>query len=166
MENMETLVYANRTLPRESPLYSQVRSIKKIIYDSPLVQRIIFEKGEIVLDASGNQLNIYTRQYLPNGTFQVTRQIPKNIGGNNRVDLLNRAKRDIVQRVTDLEMKSRDQIIDFKMNDYLNKHWAENEKKLREKMGSLSPEKIDHLKKLAQSMKISEEFISLAEEAV
>ena len=152
-------------LPRESPLYSQVRSIKKVVYDSPLVQRIIFEKGEIVLDGSGNQLNVYTRHYLPNGSSQITRHISKNIGGNNRFDLLNRAKRDIVQRVTDLEMKARDNITNFKVGEYLNKHWSENEKRLREKMGSLSPEKIDYLKKLAQSMRVSEEFISLAEEA-
>ena len=163
---METTVYANRILPKESPLYSQVQSIKKVVYDSPLVQRILFEKGEIVLDVSGNQLDVYTRQYLPNGSSQITRHVSKNIGGNNRFDLLNRAKNDIVQRVTDLEMKVRSNLINFKVGEYLNNHWSENEKKLREKMGSLSPEKIDYLRKLAQSMKVTEEFISLAEEAV
>ncbi len=159
---METTVYANRMLPRESPLYSQVRSIKKIVYDSPLVQRIIFETGEIELNISGNQLNIYTRQYLPNGTFQITRQVSKNIGGNNAADLLNRAKKDIVQRVTDLEMKSRDKSLESSLRNYLHKCWSDNELRLREKMGSFSQEKIEHLKKLAQSMKISEEFIDSA----
>ena len=163
---METNVYANRMLPRESPLYSQVRSIKKIVYDSPLVQRIIFETGEIELNISGNQLNIYTKRYLPDGSLQITRNLPKAIGGNNAVDLLNRAKRDIVQRVTDLEMRSRDKSLESSLGNYLNKYWSDNEMKLREKIGSLSPEKIDHLKRLAQSMKVTEEFISLAEEAV
>ena len=153
-------------LPRESPLYSQVRSIKKIVYDSPLVQRIIFETGEIELNISGNQLNIYTKRYLPDGSLQITRNLPKAIGGNNAADLLNRAKRDIVQRVIDLEMRSRDKSLESSLGNYLNKYWSDNEMKLREKIGSLSPEKIDHLKRLAQSMKVTEEFISLAEEAV
>ena len=116
-------------LPRESPLYSQVRSIKKIVYDSPLVQRIIFETGEIELNISGNQLNIYTKRYLPDGSLQITRNLPKVIGGNNAVDLLNRAKRDIVQRVTDLEMRSRDAKIYQNIFEYFKKQIEINQKK-------------------------------------
>lgn len=156
---METQVYANRIAPKESPLYSQVRSIKKIVYDSPLIQRIIFDKGEIVLNVSGDQLNIFTRQYLPNGNSQITHQISKYVRENNAEQMLNRAKRDIVQRITDLEMKYRDKIIESQMGEYLNKHWEENATKLREKIGTSNPKELESLKKLADSFRISQDFL-------
>lgn len=152
---MESLVYANRVASEKSPLYSQVRSIKKIVYDSPLTQRIIFEKGEIVLNVSGNQLNLYTRQYLPEGNFQITSRIHKYVPGNNALEMLDRAKRDIVQRVTDLEMKTHYNNLDQKVRNYIQEQWVANERKLREKVGSLSLEQLEYLKKLAYSFKVA-----------
>ncbi|MEK6826937.1 MAG: hypothetical protein AABX99_00435 [Nanoarchaeota archaeon] len=128
---METQVYSHRMLPKESPLYSRVDSIKKIVYDSPLVQRIVFEKGEIELNLSGNLLNIFTKLYAPDGSSQVTRYVPKYIGGNDAKQMLNRAREDIVQRVTDLEMRNRDNEIDLEVLEYIRKQKEANEKRRR-----------------------------------
>ena len=105
---MTTLVYANRIGNIPSAVYHKVHSIKEII-SNPSSERIIFNTGEIELSTSQNGLTICSKTYLPNGKSLVTNKIVKNlIPGYNPQLALNRAKIDILQRVTDLEMRVRE----------------------------------------------------------
>ena len=107
---METNVYATRMGIKESPVCSLVNSVKRIVYDSPLVQRIIFDKGEIELKVSETELSIYSKSYSSNGETKITKQIVKQLRkGYDPESALTRAKIDILQRVANLELKTRDE---------------------------------------------------------
>ena len=150
---METSVYANRIGSKESPLYCKVNSIKNVAYDSPLVQRIIFENGEIELSVIGNELNISSKQYLGSNNSRVSHKIVKRIaeGYDSRKALYN-AKNSIIKRVADLEMGIREINTNNALYDYFRKE-MEN-KKNREELELLEKKRLDnitneYLKKLA-----------------
>ena len=120
---METQVYAMRAEHRGSSIYHKMDNIKKIIYESPFVERIILDHGEIELTASKTELNIYSKTYLPNGRIVTTNKVTKSlIPGYNPQLALNKAKNDIVQRVINLEMERREANLIKNIENYVDKH--------------------------------------------
>ncbi|VVB84073.1 Uncharacterised protein [uncultured archaeon] len=106
---MESMVYVQRIGAQESCVYNRLRTIQKIICDSPLVERIIFNAGEIELKASETELNIFSKVYLPNGESKTTYILNKKlIPGYNPQQALKNAKNGIIQRVSDLEIQGRE----------------------------------------------------------
>jgi hypothetical protein len=120
--NQETLVYV--TIGNKgNAVYHKLNSIEKIVYESPLDQKIIFSNGEIELRVLGNQLRISSKSYSANGEARITNQIVKQLGSAYTPEsALTRAKNDIIQRVTNLEMNAQEMKVKQEMNDYLNNY--------------------------------------------
>jgi hypothetical protein len=118
---MEKVIYANRTGDMNNSIYHRVNSIKGVV-STPSIERIIFETGEIELTTSNNELRICSKTYLQNGESAITHKIVKTlIPGYNPQMALNRAKNDILQRITDLEIGTRSERINQELVAYMRR---------------------------------------------
>jgi len=120
---------------------TKMESIRNIIYESPLITRIIFDKGEIELRVSETELNIYSKSYSPKGTKVNGRIKKKLIRGYNPEFALARARSDIVQRVFGLEMKARESQLNQRVNNYA-RNYLEEVRKQREAENLMSLKKV------------------------
>jgi hypothetical protein len=103
----------------------RMRAIRNVVYDSPLVARIILDNGEIELRASESRLDIYSKPYFPNGEIK---HIVKNISGCNPQEALNNAGNSIINRVRHLndlvqEVEQRNKLRLYQgVNEYIGQY--------------------------------------------
>jgi hypothetical protein len=133
-------VYAQREGDRKNSIYHTLERVKGII-SNPFSSRIIFSNGEIELVASQDELRIYSKQYLSNGETVVTHEIVKDLTpGYDSQKALNKAKKDILQRVVSLEMKLREKEALSQIQNHLELKF-EKSKKQKVKIISFKPRK-------------------------
>lgn len=94
----------------------------RIVYDSPLVNRIILQNGgEIHLEVTGNELICSSKRYSNSGNLELTHKIIKKlIPGYNPMKALENARKSIIQRVVDLVMEKREMNSRNEIENYLN----------------------------------------------
>jgi hypothetical protein len=115
------------TLP---PLF-KMRNILGVVYDSPLVARILFDTGEIELRANEKQLTIFSKCYST--PCDIRTPIVKDLasGYSPEVALCN-AGNSIINRVFEInrnvqEVNRRNELSLYRgVNEYLNRYFSGN----------------------------------------
>ena len=116
---MENFAYIHPMNIQDTYRQGTVKHIRKIVYDSPLSLRIFFDQGEIVLNASGDELTAFTRPYSTSGESKITRKVVKKLAkGYDPKMALMKARNDIVQRVSNLEMEA----LNLGVQDYIARY--------------------------------------------
>jgi hypothetical protein len=150
---MESFVYVNIEANKSSPVYHRLESIDRVISNFAN-ERILFHNGEIELTAYEHELTICSKAYLPSGELITTRQIVKNLmPGYNPLLALENAKKGIIQRVTNLEMRAREKNLIHQVKNHVGIDSVFATKKE-------TPEMLDFEDKTFDSKRIVEDFLN------